>query len=227
MTTDLRRPEESRGPRMMSHPAAPDWVAHERRDPEQALGLANQLGLPLPMAHALVNRGVGDAARVQRFLSPTLEDLHDPYLLLDVDRAVDRIRTAIDRGEGILVHGDYDVDGITSTFLLYSALRDLGAKAEYRIPHRTRDGYGLSRDAMEDARRRGCGLVITVDCGVTAIEAVERGVELGLDTLITHHHVPPAGLPPAPAGENPLRPGCAYPFNSLARVGVAFKLDGA
>jgi single-stranded-DNA-specific exonuclease len=209
---------------MMSPPAAPDWVAHERRDPEQALGLANQLGLPLPMAHALVNRGVGDAARVQRFLSPTLEDLHDPYLLLDVDRAVDRIRTAIDRGEGILVHGDYDVDGITSTFLLYSALRDLGAKAEYRIPHRTRDGYGLSRDAMEDARRRGCGLVITVDCGVTAIEAVERGRELGIDTVITDHHEPPAVLPPAHAIVNPLRPGCAYPFKSLAGVGVTFKL---
>src|SRR5258705_12997965 len=166
MTTAARLPDDSRGPRMMSPPAAPEWVAHERRDPTRALSMAKELGLPLPVAHALVNRGMSDAHGVQRYLSPALEDLHDPYLLLDVDRAVDRIRFAIERGERILVHGDYDVDGITSTFLLYSVLRDLGGKPEYRIPHRTRDGNGLSRDAMDDAHRRGCGLVITVDCGV-------------------------------------------------------------
>lgn len=209
---------------MMSPPAAPEWVAHERRDPVRALSMAKDLGLPLPVAHALVNRGVSDASGVQRYLSPALEDLHDPYLLLDVDRAVDRIRFAIERGERILVHGDYDVDGITSTFLLYSALRDLGAKPEYRIPHRTRDGYGLSRDAMDDAHRRGCGLVITVDCGVTAVEAVAHGRELGIDTVITDHHEPPLVLPPAHAIVNPLRPGCPYPFKSLAGVGVTFKL---
>src|SRR5262249_40411441 len=118
----------------------------------------------------------------------------------------------------------YDVDGITSTYLLHSALRELGATADYRIPHRTRDGYGLSVDAIEDAHRRGITLVITVDCGITATEAVARGRELGVDIVITDHHEPPAVLPEAVAIVNPHRPGCAYPFKALAGVGVTFKL---
>src|SRR5205085_12261371 len=111
-----------------------------------------------------------------------------------------------------------------STFLLYSTLRDLGASVGYRIPHRTRAGYGLTLSAMEDARRRGAGLVVTVDCGITAVAAVEHGLTLGIDTVITDHHEPPAGLPPAAAIVNPLQPGCGYPFKALAGVGVTFKL---
>jgi single-stranded-DNA-specific exonuclease len=123
-----------------------------------------------------------------------------------------------------MVHGDYDVDGITATFVLFSALRALGAVVEYRIPDRRRDGYGLSADAMGEAHRHGCTLVVTVDCGITAVEAVEAGRALGIDTVITDHHEPPAVLPAACAIVNPHRPGCAYPFKALAGVGVAFKL---
>ncbi len=181
----------------------------------------------MAVAHALVNRGVLDAESARRFLDPGIEDLHDPFLLRDLDVAVARIERALADGERIFVHGDYDVDGITSTFLLSSVLRQLGARVEVRIPHRTRDGYGLSVEAMNDAHRRGCGLAITVDCGVTAVDAVARGRELGLDTIITDHHEPPAVLPAALAIVNPRRAGCAYPFKALAGVGVTFKLAEA
>ncbi len=209
---------------MIAPSAATQWVLHRQRDPECALELARGIGAPVAAAHALVNRGVDTCEAARAFLEPALEDLHEPARLLGLEPAAERIQRAVAAGERILVHGDYDVDGITATFLLYAVLRDLGGRVEYRIPHRTRDGYGLSADAMEDARRRGCTLVVTVDCGITAHAAVERGKALGIDTIITDHHEPPAGLPDALAVVNPLRPGCEYPFKSLAGVGVTFKL---
>ena len=209
---------------MIAQPVAPLWVAHRRRDADRAADLAGALDMPLALAVALVNRGITSPEAARAFLAPSSDDLHDPYRLLDLDRAVGRVRSAIKAGERVLVHGDYDVDGITATFVLYSALRALGAQVEYRIPHRTRDGYGLSPDAMDEAHRRGCTLVVTVDCGITAVEAVERGRALGIDTVITDHHEPTAALPAACAVVNPHRPGCEYPFKSLAGVGVAFKL---
>ncbi len=212
---------------MIASTATPEWVPHPRRDPARACALARDLGAPLAVAHALVNRGLEGADEARRYLEPDLDDLHDPFLLRDLDVAARRIQSAIAAGERIFVHGDYDVDGITSTFLIYSVLRELGGRVEVRIPHRTRDGYGLSLDAVEEAHRQGCRLVVTVDCGVTALEAVERARALGLDTIITDHHAPPATLPEAVAIVNPLRPGCAYPFKALAGVGVAFKLAEA
>jgi single-stranded-DNA-specific exonuclease len=207
--------------------SVPEWVPHPRRDSARARELARELSAPLPAAHALVNRGVESLDAARRYLDPVIEDLHDPFLLRDLDVAVQRIHEALAGGERIFLHGDYDVDGITSAFVLYSVLRELGGRVEVRIPHRTRDGYGLSLDAVEEAHRRGCGLVITVDCGVTAVEAVERARALGLDTIITDHHAPPPALPAAVAIVNPRRPGCAYPFKSLAGVGVTFKLAEA
>src|SRR2546426_8440843 len=209
---------------MIAPPAAPQWVLHPSRDLDRARALCRELDAPLPVAQALINRGIEGAGLARRFLEPSLDDLHDPLQLLDLDRAVDRIRRATEGGEKILIHGDYDVDGITSTFLLYTALRDLGARVEYRIPHRTKDGYGLSVDAVTEARRRGCTLIVTVDCGITAVEAVREARAAGIDTVITDHHEPPGELPPAVAVVNPHRPGCAYPFKALAGVGVTFKL---
>jgi single-stranded-DNA-specific exonuclease len=203
---------------------APEWVLHPRRNPERAAQLAASLGAPLPVANTLVHRGVNDLEAARRFLDPAIEDLHDPFRLLDLDKAVERIRAGIDAGESMLVHGDYDVDGITSTFLLYSVLRDLGAKVECRIPHRTKDGYGLSLGAIDEADRRKCTLIITVDCGITAVEPVARAKQRGIDTVIIDHHEVPAVLPGAVAVVDPLRPGCPYPFKSLAGVGVTFKL---
>jgi single-stranded-DNA-specific exonuclease len=203
---------------------APQWVHHPRRDPERAAALAGSLGAPLPVGHALVHRGVSGLEDARRFLDPALEDLHDPARLLDLELAVSRIRAAVENGENILIHGDYDVDGITSTFLLYSVLRELGARVECRIPHRTRDGYGLSKGAVDEAERRGCRLIVTVDCGITAVEPVAEARARGIDTVIIDHHEVPEVLPDAAAVVNPLRRGCPYPFKPLAGVGVTFKL---
>ncbi len=209
---------------MIAPSTTPQWVLHPRHDPDRARALARALDAPLAAAHALVNRGLEAPDAVQRFLNPSLDDLHDPSSLRDLDRAVARIRQALEDGERILVYGDYDVDGITSTFLLHSALLGLGGKVDYRIPHRTRDGYGLSERAIDEARRAGFTLIVTVDCGVTAVEAVARATACGIDVVITDHHEPPAVLPDAVAVVNPQRAGCAYPFKSLAGVGVTFKL---
>jgi single-stranded-DNA-specific exonuclease len=202
----------------------PQWTLHPRRNLDRAQRLAAALDAPLPAAHALVNRGFDSEDAVRRFLEPRLEDLHDPFTLLDLDRAAERIGWAILRGESILIHGDYDVDGITSTYMLYCVLRDLGASVDYRIPHRTKDGYGLSIAAIDEAHRRGARLVITVDCGISALDAVERAHQHGIDVVITDHHEPPEVLPRAAAIVNPHRTGCGYPFKSLAGVGVTFKL---
>ena len=211
----------------MLAPPIPEWILHPARDQERAARLANDLEMPLAVAHAMVNRGIDSLDLAHPFLEPSLDDLHDPFELKDLDRAVARIRAAIERDESILVHGDYDVDGMTSTFLLLSVLRDLGARVEYRIPHRTRDGYGLSSSGVEHAQRRGQRLIVTVDSGITAHESVEQAREAGIDVVITDHHEPPEVLPKAFAVVNPHRPDCPSSFKSLAGVGVAFKLAEA
>ena len=200
------------------------WVFHPRRSDERARSLAAALDAPLPVAHALVNRGLDTEEKARRFLDPALENLHDPRHMLGLEEGAARILAAVEKRERIFIQGDYDVDGITSTFLLYSVLKELGAKVEYRIPDRTRDGYGLDEKAMREAKHRDCTLVLTVDCGITAVEAVALGNTLGIDTVITDHHEPASALPDAVAVINPLRPGCPYPFKSLAGVGVVFKL---
>ncbi len=202
----------------------PEWVPHPRSHPQRALLLARELGAPPAIGHALVHRGLTEVEAARRFLSPELTDLHDPLRLLDLDRAVERLRRALGSGEPILIQGDYDVDGITSTYVLHATLTRLGGTVHWRIPHRTRDGYGLSLGAVEEARRLGCALVVTVDCGITAFAPVARANALGIDTVITDHHAPAPSLPEACAIVNPLRPGCPYPFKSLAGVGVTYKL---
>lgn len=201
-----------------------NWLLNPRRSQETAARLVSAFGVPSPVAHAMVNRGIDTEYKAQSYLEPSIENLHDPAEMLDLEKAAERILSGIARGERIFIQGDYDVDGITSTFLLFSALLELGAAAEYRIPHRIKDGYGLTNEAIDEARRRGCTLVVTVDCGITAVEAVAHASHLGIDTVITDHHEPPAQLPAAHAIVNPLRRGCPYPFKSLAGVGVTFKL---
>jgi single-stranded-DNA-specific exonuclease len=209
---------------MIATPLPLQWVLHPRSQPQRALLLARELGAPAAIGHTLVNRGLADAAAALQFLSPTLDGLHDPFQLLGLDAAVQRIGRAIAAQESILVQGDYDVDGITSTYVLHTTLTELGGAVRWRIPHRTRDGYGLSVAAVEEAHRLGCTLIVTVDCGITAVEPVARARSLGIDTVITDHHEPSSLLPDACAIVNPLRPGCPYPFKSLAGVGVTYKL---
>ena len=212
---------------MIATPISPQWTIHPRSQPQDALRLARELAAPLAFAHALVNRGFMDADAARRFLSPDLGELHDPMLMLDLAAAVERIERAIAARETILVQGDYDVDGITSTYVLHTTLAGLGGVSRCRIPHRTRDGYGLTTAAVDEARALGCTLIVTVDCGITAVEAVAHAKTLGIDTVVTDHHEPAATLPEACAVVNPLRPGCPYPFKSLAGVGVTYKLAEA
>jgi len=212
---------------MIAGPVAPRWALHSRWAPDRAQALARELGAPVAVAQVLVNRGVAELEAARRFLKPEWSQLHSPEGLHGMGPAVERIRRAIVQGEPILVHGDYDVDGVTSTFVMVSALLELGARVGHRIPHRTRDGYGLSVAAVEEAAARGFRLIITVDSGITAFEPIARARTLGLDVVVTDHHEPAATVPPDCAVINPRQSGCTYPFKSLAGVGVAFKLAHA
>ncbi|MBQ9980809.1 MAG: single-stranded-DNA-specific exonuclease RecJ [Oscillospiraceae bacterium] len=173
---------------------------------------------------ALSARGFDGAAQAREFLSHDESRLHDPYLLRDMDKAVKRIKTAIEKGEKIAIYGDYDVDGITATCLMTDYLRAMGAQVIFYIPERVSEGYGLNPSAVESLVSDGVTLIITVDCGVTAIEEVNFAAWLGADVIITDHHECKAELPAAVAVIDPRRPDCEYPFDGLAGVGVAFKL---
>lgn len=188
--------------------------------------LAREISVTPLVAALLISRGFGEPESARRFLNPDLEDLHDPFLLNGMDDAVARIKTAIERGERIMIWGDYDVDGTTGTVLLRKALRHLGVETEFHIPNRFTEGYGLNIDALKKAKSDAVSLVISVDCGTRSFEPVAWAAENGLDVIITDHHLsdPIRGLPPAVAVVNPNQTGCTYPDKELAGVGVALKL---
>jgi single-stranded-DNA-specific exonuclease len=193
-------------------------------DDAQAERFARELGVSPVMARLLCIRGLTDAESAARFLKPSLDHLLDPMGLADMDRAVDRLLRAIANGERIAVHGDYDVDGITSTVILRRALELLGGQVTHFIPERLKDGYGLQPAALERLHAEGVHVVVSVDCGIRGADAAVRARELGLDLIITDHHEPDAELPPALAVVNPKRRDCTYPDKHLAGVGVALKL---
>jgi single-stranded-DNA-specific exonuclease len=203
--------------------AAPRWESLAC-DEAAATALASALGIAPVVAKLLCQRGLGDPERASRFLSPSLEHLHDPMALADMRVAVDRILTAIARKEKIAIHGDYDVDGITSTVILRRALELLGADVTHFIPERLKDGYGLQPAAIERLHADGVALVVSVDCGIRGADAALRARELGVDLIITDHHEPDAELPKALAVINPKRHDCSYPDKNLAGVGVALKV---
>jgi single-stranded-DNA-specific exonuclease len=186
--------------------------------------LTGELGVSPMTARLLCIRGMDDPGLAQRFLRPSLDDLHDPFALAGMTASVDRVLAAIERKERIAIHGDYDVDGVTSTVILRRALELLGADVTHFIPERLRDGYGLQPAAVERLHADGVKLVISVDCGIRGVEAARRANELGLDLIITDHHEPDTELPPAFAVINPKRHDCSYPDKNLAGVGVALKL---
>ena len=197
-------------------PIACDDVATER--------LATAIDVPIIVARLLCQRGLGDPELAERFLNPSLDHLHDPMALADMGLAVDRILGAIARKERIAIHGDYDVDGITSTVILRRALELMGADVMHFIPERLRDGYGLQPVAVERLHAEGVALIVSVDCGIRGAEAARRARELGIDLIVTDHHEPDADLPPAFAVINPKRHDCTYPDKHLAGVGVALKV---
>lgn len=191
---------------------------------EESRQLAAALNLHPTVARLLCLRGLGDPEMAQRFLEPSLDHLYDPFLLADLTKAVERIERAIAQKERIAIHGDYDVDGITSTVILRRALEMLGGEVVHFIPERLRDGYGLQGAAIERLHAEGVHLIISVDCGIRGTDAALRARELGVDLIITDHHEPDGALPPALAVINPKRHDCAYPDKNLAGVGVALKL---
>src|SRR5712664_102786 len=208
-----------------SHRVARRWMVRPS-DQAQASTLAEALGVSTIVAALLIARGHQDVDSAQAFLKPSLDQLHDPFLMRGMTDAVKRLLQAIDNQEPILIYGDYDVDGTTGTAVLLRALRMLGATAGYHVPHRFTEGYGIRQDALEKAFGEGYKLVVSVDCGITAHEPLHWARAKGLDVIVTDHHLPDAdrSAPPALAVLNPNQHGCDYPDKNLAGVGVAFKL---
>lgn len=197
-----------------------------RQDAEAAASLARVLGISPILAALLINRGYGDERAARAFLSPSYDQLHEPYLMLGMREAVARLKQAIETQEPVLIYGDYDVDGTTGTAILLRALKLLGAKTGFHIPHRFTEGYGIQQPALERAFAEGYKLVVSVDCGIRAHEPLYWARDNNLDVIITDHHLPDEdeGAPPAFAVLNPNQEGCEYPDKHLAGVGVAFKL---
>ena len=193
-------------------------------DERQAGTLERELGLAPVTARLLSIRGLGEVDDARRFMNPAIADLHDPFRLRDMGPAVERILGAIERREKIAVHGDYDVDGVTSTVILRRALELIGADVIHFIPERLRDGYGLQPASIERLHADGARLVISVDCGIRGVAAAQKARDLGVDLIITDHHEPDLELPRALAVVNPKRHDCTYPDKNLAGVGVTLKL---
>ncbi|HNV92410.1 MAG TPA: single-stranded-DNA-specific exonuclease RecJ [Candidatus Cloacimonas sp.] len=186
--------------------------------------LGMELKLPRLVAELLYRKGIKTSSEAQEFFNPSMENLYDPFLFPDMEKAVQRILKAIDNKEKITIYGDYDVDGTTATALLYLGLKRIGANIDFYIPHRMIDGYGLSLTSLDTLRENGSSLIISVDCGVNAIEEINAINSMGMEIIITDHHNPKDELPPAFAIINPKLVGMKYPYEHLAGVGVAYKL---
>ncbi len=200
------------------------WMVKGPVKPEKASQLAAELGIDRVLADLLVQRGIETFDQARSFFRPRLEDLHDPFLMTDMDKAVERLHKAITGGEKILVYGDYDVDGTTAVAQVYSFVKRFTPKVEFYIPDRYDEGYGLSYKALDWAGDNGFGLLITLDCGIKAIDKVEYARAKGIEVIICDHHLPESELPKAVAILDPKREDCHYPFDDLCGCGVGFKL---
>lgn len=201
----------------------PHWLIPET-DLQSARDLALALGVQPLTARVLLSRGLTDPDSARRFLAPSLEHLHNPLLVTGMHEAVDRLRAAIAGREKILIYGDYDVDGTVSVVILKKAIELAGGEASFHVPHRLKDGYGMRAEIIKRAAAMGVRLIISVDTGIRATEVVRGARELGIDVIVTDHHLPEAELPPALAVLNPNRRDCSYPDKNLCGAGVAFKL---
>ena len=186
--------------------------------------LAQDLNVRPEIAQILINRSIDTAQKAQKYLHGTTEDFYDPFLLKGMEETVARIEQAIDQNEKITIYGDYDVDGISSISLLLIYFKMIQVEVDFYIPNRQEEGYGINSGALKTISDKGSTLVVTVDCGITAVEEAQVAKELGIDLIITDHHEPQAVLPDAYALVNPKQPACSYPYDMLAGVGIAFKL---
>jgi single-stranded-DNA-specific exonuclease len=216
-----------------AHAGPQQWII-PTVDPAEVARLAEHLHCPNAFASLLLSRGISDPTTAQAFLNPTIDDLHDPMLMLGMDLAVTRIQRAVRSTEPILIYGDYDVDGTTATVLLKTAIeriapKDKPAIVTYHVPHRLREGYGMQTSVLGQAAAAGVRLVISVDTGIRAFAAAEEAKALGMDLIVTDHHLPDniIGVPEAVAVLNPAQASCLYPFKSLCGAAVAFKLAHA
>jgi single-stranded-DNA-specific exonuclease len=202
----------------------PRWILTRPPDPGATAVLADAISVPRTLAALLAQRGFDDPDAARRFLRPALEGLADPYHLAGMDAAVDAVARAVRAGGPILIHGDYDVDGQCGSALLTRALRTTGARVEPFVPHRMRDGYDFGPAGLAVARELGARLIITCDCGITALEATQRAGEVGIEVIVTDHHLPGPTLPAATAVVDPQRPDDRSGLTALCGAGIAFKL---
>jgi len=202
------------------------WISSDTGSSE-ATALASQLGISEPAARVLSARGYGDPVAARRFLAPSAADLHDPFLLTGMSVAAERLAYAVRNRESILLYGDYDVDGTSALVILKTVIDLAGGQAACHVPHRILDGYGMKSEVVEEAAQRGVKLIVSVDTGIRANDVVKHASALGIDVIVTDHHLPEAELPPALAVLNPNRPDCGYPEKNLCGAAVALKLAAA
>ena len=201
------------------------WVVKPQGDRAVVEALASRLGMSTVLTNLLVQRGIDTVEKAKKFFSPSLRDLHDPFLMKDMDRAVERIERAVKNHETVMIYGDYDVDGTTAVALVYKFLSQIGhTNLLFYIPDRYVDGYGISIRSIDHAVRKGVTLVIALDCGIKAVEKVAYAKEKGVDFIICDHHLPAEEIPQAVAVLDPKRTDCNYPFDELSGCGVGFKL---
>ncbi len=200
------------------------WIIKERGDLVVVKQLAKSLNVAESLANLMVQRSITTSEEAGAFFNPSLDYLHDPFLMKDMNLAVTRIAAAIKKNERILVYGDYDVDGTTAVALVYSFLKTLCSNIDYYIPDRYKEGYGVSSEGLDYAYQKNCKVVITLDCGIKAVEKVKYARSKGIDVIICDHHLPGDEIPKAFAVLDPKQPGCSYPYKELSGCGVGFKL---
>lgn len=200
------------------------WVLKEQTDPSKVSRVATEVGIDHVLAELLVKRGVETFEQARSFFRPDLNNLHDPFLMADMDAAVERLHSAIVSGEKILVYGDYDVDGTTAVALVYSFISRFTSDVDFYVPDRNDEGYGVSLKGVDWAAENGFRLIITLDCGIKAVEKTLYASSKGIDMIICDHHLPDSQIPAAVAVLDPKREDCSYPFDDLSGCGVGFKL---
>jgi len=203
------------------------WNLKEAPDEKSILTLADSLNISNILAILLIQRGITNFCEAKNYFRPSLETLHDPFLMNGMHEATQRVIYALTHNEKICVYGDYDVDGTCSAALMYLFLKELGANVETYIPNRLTEGYGVSISSIDILKERGINLIITVDCGITAVDEIDHANSLGIETVVCDHHQPKEKIPNAYALLDPIKPGCNYPFKHLSGAGVAFKLASA
>lgn len=199
------------------------WLLKEF-DKDRVVEISKKFKISPLTSIILFNRGIQDDAEIEKFLSKDINAMYDPFLMCDMDKAVERIQAARKNNEKITIYGDYDVDGITAIAILYKHLAEMGISVDYYIPDRMQEGYGVNQDALDKIKSEGTSLIITVDTGITAVEECEYAKKIGLDVIVTDHHECKEVIPEVYAAIDPKRKDCKYPFKSLAGVGVVFKL---